>query len=481
MQAVIQGIRNLFADFSNEPVMSVDKLPQSGSDRTYFRIHTTRNSYIATYNLHRRETITFVEFSRHFKEYDVPVPVIFAVNGDNTLYIQEDFGDMSLLNKLEESGETPYVYGLFKQTLEKLAHMQIRGGATVNYDLCLTAREFGRQAIMSDLLYFKYYFLDTLKMPYDKQALLDEFEHLASYLTDTAHNHFMFRDFQSRNIMIRDEQVHFIDYQGGMKGALQYDVASLLWQAKADLSDEWKNNLLEYYIGCVNGLLETPVETGAFISQYYGYVLIRLLQVLGAYGFRGLFERKAHFLTSIPLALKNLKWFIQNKRVGINLAEFDRLLELIVQEDIINRFQPAQATPDSPLTVMIRSFSFKQQHPEDASGNGGGFVFDCRGIYNPGRLEEFRKATGRDKPVKDFLEQQTRMPDFLNSVYNLVDISVEDYLKRGFSQLMVSFGCTGGQHRSVYAADELARHLRNKFKVKTEVRHLVQDAKAWVN
>lgn len=481
MQAVIQGIKDTFLVYSHEPIVSVEKLPQSGSDRTYFRIFTPEATYIATHNLNRRETTTFVEFSRHFKQYGVPVPQILAVNDDDTIYIQQDFGDTSLLNKLEQLGYTPEVFALFQQTLKELAYMQITGGKTLNYDLCLTAREFGKQAILSDLLYFKYYFLDTLKMPYDKQALLDDFEKLSSYLTQTGHTHFMFRDFQSRNVMIQENRVHFIDYQGGMRGALQYDVASLLWQAKADLSDQWKNELLHYYMDCADELLESPLDRHLFTSQYNGYVLIRLLQVLGAYGFRGLFERKAHFLTSIPLALRNLQWFLTNKHIGLDLPEFHRLLHLIVEDNIVHRFEPIQATPDSPLTVRISSFSFKQKHPVDESENGGGFVFDCRGIYNPGRLEEFRRFTGRDKVVKDFLEQQTRMPDFLNSVYNLVDISVEDYLKRGFSRLMVSFGCTGGQHRSVYAADELARHLRNKFKVKTEVCHLVQDAKEWIN
>ena len=478
---MIEGIKETFALYRSDAILSVEKMPQSGSDRTYFRIFTEPATYIATHNLNKRETVTFVEFSRHFSQYNIPVPAIFAVNSDQTIYIQEDFGDTSLLSKLEEHGHTPYVYGLFKLTLEKLAFMQVKGGETLNYDLCLTAKEFGKQAILSDLLYFKYYFLDTLKMPYDKQALIDDFEQLSTYLTQTVEAHFMFRDFQSRNIMIKDDAVHFIDYQGGMKGALQYDVASLLWQAKADLPGEWKNDLLLHYISCVNSQLKTPLDSESFTSQYYGYVLIRLLQVLGAYGFRGLFERKAHFLISIPLALRNLKWFITHKQTGLHLPEFDRMLQLIVEDTIVQRFQPLQATPASPLTVSIQSFSFKQAHPHDDSGNGGGFVFDCRGIYNPGRLEGFMKLTGRDKKVKDFLEQETRMPDFLNSVFNLVDISVEDYLTRGFSQLMVSFGCTGGQHRSVYAADELARHLRNKFKVKTDVKHLVQDAKNWIN
>jgi hypothetical protein len=289
----------------------------------------------------------------------------------------------------------------------------------------------------------------------------------------------MFRDFQSRNIMVLNEKVHFIDYQGGMKGALQYDVASMLWQAKAELSDAWKEELLDYYIKCVETELGHPIDKDQFISQYNGYVLIRIMQVLGAYGFRGLFERKAHFLISIPLGLKNLRSFLHQYPVGKNLPEFERVLNLIVEDQIIGRFIPPRASAETPLTVHINSFSYRRNIPADNSGNGGGFVFDCRGILNPGRLEAFKVKTGRDKEVKEFLEQQTKMPEFLNSVFDLVDISVEDYLRRGFESLMVSFGCTGGQHRSVYAADALSRHLKNKFGVKVELQHVEQEARNW--
>jgi len=291
----------------------------------------------------------------------------------------------------------------------------------------------------------------------------------------------MFRDFQSRNILVDKGKVHFIDFQGGMKGALQYDVASMLWQAKAELSDEWKNSLLEYYMDCVEEILSTKIDRLRFASQYNGYVLIRLLQVLGAYGFRGLFERKAHFLTSIPLALRNFKWFLANKQVGIVLPEFERLLKLMVEETVIHRFEPLRADENTPLVVHINSFSYKNGIPEDGSGNGGGYVFDCRGILNPGRIKEFKTLTGRDKEVKDYLEQQTLMPEFLNNIYNIVDISVEDYIKRGFGSLLVNFGCTGGQHRSVYATDALARHLRNKFNVKVDIHHIEQEKKNWIN
>ncbi|MEO8768480.1 MAG: RNase adapter RapZ [Ferruginibacter sp.] len=472
MSATIEEIKELFTAHFKTTAVSIDKLPQSGSDRMYFRIETPTQNYIATYNINIAENETFINFSRHFKRIGAPVPEVYAMNEAGNIYLQEDFGDHSLLNILEAQGYTENLFELYKKSLHALAQLQIKADAGLNYNDCITSKEFGKQAIVADLLYFKYYFLDTLKIPYDKEKLINDFDALSTYLAQVDHKYFMFRDFQSRNIMVKDGDVFFIDYQGGMKGALQYDVASLLWQAKADLSDDWKNKLLLYYIDCVNEILEKPVDRIRFESQYNGYVLIRLLQVLGAYGFRGLFERKAHFLTSIPLALNNLKWFISNKHFGINLSEFERLLQLIVEDEVIHRFEPTKANYRTALVVKINSFSYlKTGYPVDETTNGGGFVFDCRGILNPGRIEEYKTQSGQDKPVKDYLEQETKMPDFLNNVFNIVDISVEEYIKRGFENLAVNFGCTGGQHRSVYAADALARHLKNKFGVKVELAH----------
>jgi aminoglycoside/choline kinase family phosphotransferase len=481
MHKVVEEIRSLYQALRNDEIHTVEMLPRSGSDRIYFRIISQSGSYIATYGHNIKENQTFLQFTEHFHAAGCHVPSIFAVSESNEIYIQEDFGNESLLDKLTELGHCQEVYDLFRKSLKELVHLQISGDAGLNYDWCITSREFGKQAILSDLLYFKYYFLDTLKIAYDKEQLIDDFEALATYLTYVDHKYFMFRDFQSRNIMIRNDDVFFIDYQGGMKGALQYDVASLLWQAKAELSDDWKTSLLEYYIDCVEGTIKEEIDRPRFVSQYNGYVMIRLLQVLGAYGFRGLFERKAHFLSSIPLALRNLQWFVENKRIGLGLPEFDRLMKLMVAEEVIERFETIQASPDTPLVVTINSFSYKKGCPPDLSGNGGGFVFDCRGILNPGRFEEYKSYTGRDKQVKDFLEQRTRMAEFLNSVYNMVDIVVEDYITRGFSSLQVNFGCTGGQHRSVYAVESLARHLKNKYNVKIEVHHVEQEAKQWVN
>lgn len=481
MEEVIQEIQQLVKTAMGLPVISIEKIPQSGSDRTYFRVFTENASYIATFGRNIRENNTFMYFSSHFRSCGCPVPAIHAVNEQRTVYIQEDFGDTSLLNKLDELGQTEEVFGLFQMALRQLAHLQIRGDQNLDYSRCITSREFGKQAIMSDLLYFKYYFLDTLQKPYDKELLLEDFEKLSTFLTTSDYKYFMFRDFQSRNVMIKDGNVFFIDFQGGMKGALQYDVASMLWQARAELSDEWKTSLLLFYIECVESLLEEKVDREKFITQFNGYVLIRLLQVLGAYGFRGLFERKAHFLTSIPLALSNLKHFLSTTSPGIDLPEFDRLLQMIVDEEIISRFRPVQADENTPLVVHINSFSYRKGIPPDVSGNGGGFVFDCRGLHNPGRYEEYKRLTGRDKSVQDFLEQRSKMSDFLNSIYTIVDISVEEYIKRGFSDLQISFGCTGGQHRSVFAADSLARHLKNKFRVKILLNHVEQEAKKWIN
>lgn len=472
MQYITEQIEKLFSSFDTSPITAIDKLPQAGSDRHYFRIHTPAKTFIATYGANLRENETFIYFSDRFRQQNLPTANVFCVNEDKSIYIQEDFGNISLIDHLEKDGFSENVYRLYQSSLTKLAELQVKAHEVVDYSKCLTNSEFGRQAIMADLLYFKYYFLDALARPYDKQKLIDDFEALSNYLSHTEYKYFMFRDFQSRNIMVSDDNnLHFIDYQGGMNGAPQYDVASLLWQARANLTQEWKEKLLEDYMDAFEKVVNCDLNRSLFRSQYYGYVLIRLLQVLGAYGFRGLFERKAQFLTSIPLALQNIKWFIQNHNVGLVVPEFKKVLDICVSDEVIKQFTPIQATDATPLVVTINSFSYKKGIPADISDNGGGFVFDMRGILNPGRFEEYKKFSGLDKSVKDFLEQRTQMPTFLNSVFDIVDMTVANYIERGFASLMVNFGCTGGQHRSVFAAEALARHLKNKFKVRIELLH----------
>ncbi len=475
MKPILETVQDFFEQSLGKIVTHSEIIPLSGGDRRYFRLYTSNQSYIGCYNENVKENEAFFYFTNHFRAVNVPLPEVLAINSDQTIYVVADLGKQSLLDVLTQKGFCPEVFELYKKSLAELAKMQINGAVNLDFDKALTAKEFGKQAILSDLLYFKYYFVDTLKIPYDKQQLLEDFDALATYLTKTEYKMFMFRDFQSRNIIVNNDQVHFIDYQGGMKGALQYDVASLLWQAKADLSEAWKNDLLEYYIDQINTLLPQAVQKEVFKSQYNGYVVIRMLQVLGAYGFRGLFERKAHFLSSIPLALRNLKWFLANRKVGLIVPTLDKILEQITTDQIIGQFEPIQANKETPLIVKVKSFSYKKSGiPKDETDNGGGFAFDCRGILNPGRFEPYKKLTGRDKEVIDFLEQQTKMNDFLNNVYNIVDISVEDYLARGFNSLAINFGCTGGQHRSVYAAEQVARHLRNKYKVKIDLEHVEQ-------
>ena len=471
MELMKAAIEQLFTDYKHQPITRLELLPQSGSDRQYYRIHTQEASFIATYNLNIAENNAFVQFTNHFKAAGLPVPTVFCINKEQTIYIQEDKGKESLLDKIEQHGKDEYVYELYKKSLHQLARIQILGDKGFDYNWCLTAKAFGKQAIINDLLYFKYYFLDTLRIPYDKQGLLDDFETLSIYLSQTGQQYFMFRDFQSRNILVEKDEVSFIDYQGGMKGALQYDVASLLWQAKAELSETWKGKLLDYYMDEAETLLGKAIDRTEFIKQYNGYALIRLLQVLGAYGFRGLFERKAHFLTSIPLALRNVQFFVANKETGLEMPVFTSLLKQITSEEIIQRFTPIQANEHTPLVIVINSFSYRKGIPACDNESGGGYVFDMRGILNPGRFDDYKKLSGKDKPVQDFLEQRTKMNTFLNSVWDLIDISVENYLERDFEHLSINFGCTGGQHRSVFAAEQTARHLRNKYKVKVVLTH----------
>ena len=482
MNSIPEQVKDFFESWKPGIDTNVQTLPQAGSNRQYFRVHQSNGSYIVTYNpTNVPENNAFIEFSRHFYTKQLPVPEILYADAEKKKYIQADLGDISLFNLVQQHGYNDYVFELYKKTFAQLARLQVEGGQNLDYNNCIATKSFDKHAIHSDLLYFKYYFLRALQLPYDKNLLLNDFEMLSSYLVQEEHKFFMHRDCQSRNIMVKDDRIYFIDYQGGMQGALQYDVASMLWQARAALPYEWRDELYNYYYEHVNSLLCNSLNKQYFNDNYDGFVLIRMLQTLGAYGFRGLFERKPHFISSIPFALKNLKWFLQNKNIPIRLPELQKVLWAIVDDEIIERYDTIKAGPECKLTVRVNSFSYKKGMPEDLSGNGGGFVFDCRGIYNPGRQEEFKSKTGRDKEVQEFLLHESEMPSFLQYVYGIVDITVQDYIKRGFENLVVNFGCTGGQHRSVFAADSLAKHLKEKFGVNMELHHIEQESKNWIN
>jgi aminoglycoside/choline kinase family phosphotransferase len=441
-----------------------------GSGRRIVRLSAGKLSAVGILYGVREENVAFIEFSRHFRRRGLPVPEIYAEELDHGAYLEEDLGDTSLFeflskNRSGESIDAPVVEA-YRKVIATLPRFQIEAGHDLNYKLCYPRGSFDRQSIAWDLNYFKYYFLRLAGIPFSEQALEDDFTQLTDFLLSADRDYFLYRDFQSRNIMLRDGDPFFLDYQGGRKGALQYDVASLLYDAKADLPPELRQQLLDHYLATLSSFID--LKRDAFLHHYYAYVYIRIMQALGAYGFRGFYERKAHFLQSVPYALKNLRWLLHHVRLPIALST---LMEAFHSMLASEKLQSLASEADN-LVVQIASFSFHRGLPKDESGNGGGFVFDGRSLPNPGREERFKTLTGKDAAVVDYLNQQPSVHQFLASVMSLVDASVSNYRQRGFKHLMVSFGCTGGQHRSVYLAEQLAKHLRGRTGVEVAVRHL---------
>ncbi|HEX3892921.1 MAG TPA: RNase adapter RapZ [Terracidiphilus sp.] len=418
----------------------------------------------------REENVAFLEFSRHFRRKGLPVPAIYEEDLGRGAYLEEDFGDTTLFEFLSANRQgdaiAPEVVDAYRKTVAILPRFQVEAGKDLNYKVCYPRASFDRQSIAWDLNYFKYYFLRLAGVPFNEQALEADFGRLTKFLLAAPHEYFLYRDFQSRNVMWSDGRPHFLDYQGGRRGALQYDIASLLFDGKADLPPALRQELLDYYLECLNQFAE--VQRDAFMEHYYAYVYVRILQALGAYGFRGFYERKAHFLQSVPYALKNLEWLAQNVRLPLALPALLEALGSLTKSEKLQGL----AAPVSGLTVRVFSFSFHREAPKDESGNGGGFVFDARSLPNPGREERFRTMTGKDSAVAGYLEQQESVGQFLQGAESLVEESVSAYQKRGFSSLMVSFGCTGGQHRSVYLAEQLTKHLRAKPGIHVVLRHV---------
>lgn len=466
-------IISLFESHFKEEVTFFEQLPASGSYREYARLKSASHQVIGAYNQDVKENQAFLEFSAHFRNKNIPVPNIYAVSGNFDCYLQEDLGNTTLFDFLtatrEKEGFSSKIVDEYKKVLHELPRIQLVAGKDIDYSVCYPREAFDKQSMMWDLNYFKYYFLKLAKVPFDEQALEDDFQAFSDYLLAVDNNAFLYRDFQSRNVMLKDGKVYFIDYQGGRKGALQYDLASLLYDAKANIPEAERDELLEFYL---DELVQyKQVDRGKFKSLFDGYVLIRIMQAMGAYGFRGFYEKKEHFLKSIPFALKNLESLLAKNTIQVKLPELFKVLKAVTESAFLRSISPA----NDRLTVRISSFSYKKGIPHDPSGNGGGFVFDCRAIHNPGRYPEFKHLTGKDLQVIEFLEQKSTIASFMSAVTTLVSQSVEVYLSRGFTHLSVNFGCTGGQHRSVYAAEKLAGYLRNNYPVTVVLQHTEQD------
>jgi aminoglycoside/choline kinase family phosphotransferase len=468
----MEVLKGLFERHFRAPAEEVKPLQGQlgGSGRTIVRLTGGASSAIGILYGVREENVAFLEFSRHFRRKGLPVPEIYGEDLSQGAYLEEDLGDTTLFEYLSAHrvGEriAPEAVEAYRKVVAVLPRFQVEAGRHLNYKVCYPRASFDRQSIAWDLNYFKYYFLRLAGVPFNEQALEADFSRLTKFLLGAPHEYFLYRDFQSRNVMLRDGQPFFLDYQGGRRGALQYDIASLLYDGKADLPAVLRQELLEYYLDCLEHFID--LKRDAFMEHYYAYVYVRILQALGAYGFRGFYERKAHFLQSVPYALKNLRWLAENVKLPVALpALMDALGSLSSSEKL-----QGLASPANELTVRIFSFSFHRQMPADESGNGGGFVFDARSLPNPGREERFRLLTGKDAAVKEYLEREESVGNFLANAIALVDASVGAYQRRGFSNLMVSLGCTGGQHRSVYLAEQLAKHLRGSAGVNVVVRHV---------
>jgi len=465
-------LKRLFEEYFRLPVENVEPLQGElgGSGRRIIRLRSGDRSAVGIlYGVHE-ENKAFLEFSRHFRRHGLPVPKIYAEDLGQGAYLEEDLGDITLFDFLSQSraGESipPDVVAAYCKTAAALPRFQVEAGRDLNYSFCYPRPSFDRQSIAWDLNYFKYYFLRLAAVPHNEQALEDDFSCLTDFLLQAPSDYFLYRDFQSRNVMLRNGEPFFVDYQGGRKGALQYDIASLLYDAKADLPPSLRQQLLDHYLDALGGYI--ALDRQDFMRQYYAFVYVRILQALGAYGFRGFYERKAHFLQSVPYALKNLRWLLHNVKLPIELPTLmDAFRSMLASEKLLNLASEAQN-----LVVRVFSFSFHRELPKDESGNGGGFIFDGRSLPNPGREERFKPLTGKDTPVIDYLNQQESAHQFLAGVFSLVEASVASYQQRGFKNLMVSFGCTGGQHRSVFLAEQLAKRLRGRNGIDVVVRHL---------
>lgn len=468
-------LSGLYITYTNEEPQNIEELPSSGSNRRYFRL-SGKQSLIGVIGTCKEENEAFLYMDAHFISKGLPVPKVLLHSEDKMAYIQEDLGDTLLFNAIEKGRKTTVFSEeekiLLSKTIRLLPDIQFAGADGMDFSKCYPASEFNARSILWDLNYFKYCFLKATGMEFLEDKLEDDFQRLTDVLLRSSSATFMYRDFQSRNVMIKDGEPWFIDFQGGRKGPVFYDVASFLWQAKANLPDSLRGELLEDYINALRKY--TPVDKEYFYAQLRHFVLFRTLQVLGAYGFRGYFEKKPHFIQSVPFAIANLRSLLT-----VPYPEYPYLNKIL--KELVGLKQFTDDLQKHTLTVRVMSFAYKKGIPNDPSGNGGGFVFDCRAVNNPGKYERYKPFTGLDAQVIKFLEDDGEILTFLDHAYAMVDASVKRYVERGFTNLMVSFGCTGGQHRSVYCAQHMAEHINKKFNVKVELVHREQNIEQTFN
>lgn len=491
-----------------EPVR-VESLPGAGSNRAYYRMFAADGTtVIGVVGTSVDENKAFVALSGHFKLRQLPVPEVLAVSSDYMRYLQDDLGSRSLfdaLSKGRESGGryTAYEKELLRRTIVELPNLQIRGARGLDFSKCYPQPEMDITNVFFDLNYFKYCFLKPTGLDFHEMKLEASFQLMAKELISDRQEAFLYRDFQARNVMLdKNDNPFFIDFQGGRRGPVEYDVASFLWQASAHYTSDLRRELIDCYLDALRHY--TEVDVALFRERLKRFVLFRTLQVLGAYGFRGYFERKKHFLDSIIPAIQNLRELLVDGAcpypyLRAMLTELTELPQFAsVPQKVVERKDGLRTADNAglfkthrsdgpatfskydgkgPLVVRIFSFSFHKGIPEDESGNGGGYVFDCRSTHNPGRYEPYKKLTGLDEPVIRFLEDDGEILTFLDSVYKLADAHVARYIQRGFTSLMFSFGCTGGQHRSVYSAQHLAEHLHDKFGIEVKICHREQGIK----
>lgn len=473
-QEIKESIINLINNDLSEDVINIQQLPASGSSRVYYRVFTDKNIHIATYNSNIEENNAFLTFTKHFENVGLPVPQILSVSDDKDCYIQSDLGDFSLFHYVTNCVKNKHydedTLNLYKEAISRLVDFQIKGNKNLDYSVAFPSPCFDINSVIDDLNYFKYYFLKVNdEIDFNESRLNLDFQKIADFVMEAPSDFFMYRDFQSRNIMIKDGHTFFIDYQGGRKGPLQYDIVSLLYQVKAQLDEGTRSVLLSHYKSELSKQLN--LEEIQFDKYYNAFILLRLLQVLGAYGFRGLIQKKQHFIESIPYALNELINLRNELDFPFKTNELYNVLSQL--EKLFSKYQHIE---NEKLTVVINSFSYKNGGvPDDRSGNGGGFVFDCRALPNPGRYESYKSLTGEDIEVQEFLNDKQEVHQFLHLTQSIVFQSIDNYLERNFKNLFVNFGCTGGQHRSVFFAEKTALALHEKYpQIKVVLNHLVQ-------